>query len=192
MTEPNSPKSMLLDEGSESDVLDFDAIVDILESSKILESLDETEFMSRFQPYFDTLGAQHFEAREFTFLGASHAGVHRCTGTNSYPDESLWGNLKLLVPTLDAIREELGHSIRLSSIYRAPQYNSCVGGKDASQHLKFTAADCVVRNASPMALHEAALNVRARGDFMGGIGLYNSFVHIDVRGENVDWTKISA
>ena len=180
----------VIDEGAESDQLEFDELVAIHNSPFRLESATESEFMARFKPFFDTLGSRFFSAHEFAFLGPNNTGEHKCVSLNVYPKELLWVNLERLVPALDSIREELGHPIGLSSIYRAQGYNTCVGGVENSQHRKFTAADCVVGAVSPMLLYNAAKRVRERGMFKGGIGLYNTFVHIDVRGINADWSKV--
>ena len=186
----NTTEKRHYDEGAESDHLDFDAILSMHKSNSMLESPVEAEFMSRFLPFFESLGSTHFNAHELAFLGPSNSGMHKCANKNDYPEESLWGNLTTLVLTLDSIREELGHPIRLSSIYRAEAYNSCIGGVVDSQHRKFTAADCVVGAASNMDLYAAAKRVRNSGVFVGGIGLYNTFVHIDVRGVNADWSRV--
>ena len=120
-------------------------------------------------------------------MGGSHYGTGACGGKNALPPEDVWPNLAKLAPVIDAVRAELGHPIRVTSIYRSPAYNSCVGGVTNSQHRKMTAADCVVSSATPRDLQKAAKAVRSRGDFIGGIGLYGGFVHIDVRGSNADW-----
>ena len=177
------------EEGAESDYLEFDKLVEILDSSRLHESAVEHEFMSRFSPFFDTLESKYFSAHELAFLGPNNTGNHKCAGTNEYPVEALWRNLESLVPALNSIREELGHPIRLSSIYRGQQYNTCVDGVVDSQHRKYNAADCVVGATSPVMLHKAAKRVRDRGVFKGGLALYDTFVHVDVRGVNVDWTK---
>jgi len=177
-------------EGAEGDVLDFDQLIAIQESYSILESAVDREFMTRFQPFFDSLNSSYFSATEITFLGVEHLGTGNCAGKNLYPTESLWDNLKILVPVLDAIRGELGEAITLNSVFRAPVYNSCIGGVVDSQHLELTAADCVAQSASSLELYQIAQHVRHQGIFAGGIGLYNSFVHIDVRGDNVDWSRV--
>jgi lysozyme len=40
---------------------------------------------------------------------------------------------------------------------------------------------------SPPQWHAIAQQLRGEGLFSGGIGLYGSFVHVDVRGYNADW-----
>lgn len=175
-------------EGEESDVIGFEDFEELREMLESVESTpEESAFMEKFEAFFATLNAKHFQAKEFLFMGGSHYGSGRCGGKNTFPPEEVWGSLKTLVPVIDTIRAELGHSIRVTSIYRSPAYNSCIGGVTNSQHRKMTAADCVVRSVTPKDLHKVAKKVRDRGDFKGGIGLYRGFVHIDVRGHNADW-----
>lgn len=178
-----------ISEGEESDVIGFEEFEELREMLESVESTPEdAAFMEKFEAFFSTIGAKHFAAKEFLFMGGSHYGSGRCGGKNTFPPEEVWGSLKTLVPALDTIRAELGHSIRVTSIYRSPAYNSCIGGVPNSQHRKMTAADCVVSAVSPRDLHEVAKRVRDRGDFRGGIGLYRGFVHIDVRGTNANWS----
>jgi len=172
-------------EGDEADILSFDDFETLFKV--VVGAEAPSPRVQEFTDFFDTLGAKHFKASEFLFMGGAHHGTGSCAGKNVMPPKTLWHELETLVPVLDAVRAELGHPIRLTSIYRGPAYNTCIGGAKSSQHLLFKAADCVVKGASTKDLHKAAKDVRGRGDFKGGIGLYNSFVHIDVRGYNADW-----
>ena len=111
-------------EGDESDHLKYNELVAVQNSQFWLETAIESEFMARFKPFFNTLGSRFFSAHEFAFLGPNNTGEHKCATLNEYPKELLWENLERLVPALDSIREELGHPIGLSSIYRAQSYNT--------------------------------------------------------------------
>jgi len=175
-------------EGAEDDVIGFDDFEELRGMLEAIEATpEEKAYMEKFEAFFAGLGVKHFSAKEFLFMGGSHYGTGKCGGKNTVPPEDVWPNLAKLVPVLDTIRAELGHSIRVTSIYRSESYNSCIGGVSKSQHRKMTAADCVVRSVTPRDLHKVAKAVRERGDFQGGIGLYKGFVHIDVRGQNADW-----
>ena len=180
------PPEAIETEGQEADSLAFADFEDLFESLRTQESSDSA-YMTEFRAFFETLGAQHFSADEMLFLGGGHYGTGSCAGLNGPPDKSAWAAFKLLVPALDAVRAELGHPMRLTSIYRNAAYNSCIGGVENSQHRKCMAADCVVSAVSNTALHEAAKRARESGAFTGGIGLYSTFVHIDVRGYYVDF-----
>lgn len=126
----------------------------------------------------------HFSADEFLFKGEAHA----TNGLNTDPPPELWPNLVPLARVLEALRVRLGKPIALRSIYRSPAYNKAVSGASASFHMQFKAADFVVVGLGTPPDWAATLRaMRAGGLFKGGIGTYDTFVHVDVRGENVDF-----
>ena len=53
--------------------------------------------------------------------------------------------------------------------------------------MKNQAVDVVFRGASSSHVASVARYLRSKRKFSGGIGTYNSFVHIDTRGYNADW-----
>ena len=125
-----------------------------------------------------------FKWHEFLVKGASHAS----NGLNTDPPRSKWANVIPLARTLQAIRNELGHPMVLTSCYRSPAYNKDIGGAEASQHMHFCAADFQVPgHGSAADWHRTVKRLRDSGLFSGGIGKYNSFVHVDTRGVNADW-----
>lgn len=87
-----------------------------------------------------------------------------------------------LIAALETIREEFG-PVTVISGYRCRRYNREVGGVPSSQHLLGTAADIVVRNASPEQLGRFAAKLLVPG----GVGVYKSFVHVDVRDTTARW-----
>ena len=90
----------------------------------------------------------------------------------------------LLVDVLQKIREHFRQPVNINSAYRTPSYNLKVGGVSNSQHTKGTAADIVVKGISPKEVAQYAEFVL---DEKGGIGLYDSFVHIDTRSARSRW-----
>jgi N-acetylmuramoyl-L-alanine amidase len=142
-----------------------------------------------FVAFIEKLKLQHFSADEFLFLGASN-GSGKCKGTNSFPPKALWSNIKNTALMLDAIRKELGAPIRILSCYRAPAYNSCIGGEDQSLHMKFSAIDFTCAQGTPEIWRRVADDLRSKTkSFTGGIGIYPTarFVHIDTRGYIANW-----
>jgi len=85
-----------------------------------------------------------------------------------------------LVEALEKLREECGDvPIRVNSGFRCEAWNERVGGVPASQHLQGAAADIVVQGMEPIEVAEKAENIT---EFRhGGIGVYDTFVHVDVR-----------
>lgn len=90
-----------------------------------------------------------------------------------------------LVMVLETIRAHFGAPVTINSAYRTPEYNAKVGGAAHSQHCYGTAADIVVKGQTPAAV---AAFARALMPDWGGVGVYKSFTHIDVREAKADWT----
>lgn len=143
-----------------------------------------------FVQFFDTHIRPHapnFEATELLYPGSGN-GSGPCMGLNSDPPEDLWENAVALAVLLQAIRTTFSAPVRISSCYRSPAYNACIGGADRSQHMRFTAADITIANGkTPLSWYNQILKMRNEGVFVGGVGRYNTFVHVDVRGQNATW-----
>ena len=91
-----------------------------------------------------------------------------------------------LVHLLQLIRDHFGKAVHINSGYRTPTYNKKVGGATHSQHLYGMACDIRITGVSPKTLYEYAdwlLNDH------GGVGLYSSFVHVDVRPKKSRWKE---
>ena len=89
-----------------------------------------------------------------------------------------------LVMVLQSIRSHFGVPVVIHSAYRTPQYNKQVGGAAHSQHCYGTAADIVVKGQNPAGV---AAYVRQLMPDWGGVGIYKSFTHVDVRETRADW-----
>ena len=127
---------------------------------------------------------QFFMPDELLYLGDSHySPSSACAGKNDYPQRDLWPSIYALALHLDTVRAAFGSAVRLSSVYRAAEYNACVGGVSGSYHKKGRAADCQPLNGDVAGLWKAADMTTPDG----GVGRYNSFVHIDIRGTRARW-----
>lgn len=89
-----------------------------------------------------------------------------------------------LVELLQKIRDHFGKAVVISSGYRSAKHNKAVGGATYSQHLYGTAADIKVTGVKPsvVAAYAETLLVGT-----GGIGIYSTFVHVDVRATKSRW-----
>lgn len=87
-----------------------------------------------------------------------------------------------LLDILEMNTEQFGKPIKINSGYRCPVHNAAVGGAYGSRHTKGDAADTVVQGITPQAV--AQFN-ESKG--VKGIGLYNSFVHLDTRDVKSFW-----
>lgn len=142
-----------------------------------------------FVQFISALGLRHFAPDEFLVLGAANKSG-KCRALNSYPPRQLWNNIANSARMIEAIRHELGAPIRITSCFRSPAYNACIGGAPSSAHLLFNAIDFTCRSGTPEIWRRVAARVRASDPrFSGGIGVYpaTGFLHIDTRGSNADW-----
>lgn len=90
----------------------------------------------------------------------------------------------LLVRLLEAIRAAAGHKpVLVHSWNRCAKHNKEVGGAANSQHLYGTAADISIKGLKPLMLAKIAEECGA-----DGIGIYDTFVHVDVRGYKARWS----
>nr|DAN87018.1 MAG TPA: peptidase [Caudoviricetes sp.] len=90
-----------------------------------------------------------------------------------------------LVTVLEKARLKFGEAIKINSGYRTVAYNSTL--KDASpksQHTHGNAADIVVRDVKPIDVYNY-FNETYPDTY--GVGIYNTFVHIDVRPNKARW-----
>lgn len=89
-----------------------------------------------------------------------------------------------LVTILQKIRSHFKVPVTINSGYRTPPYNKSVGGATYSQHLYGTAADIKVKGIAPKTV---AAFVETLMPNTGGIGIYGTFVHVDVREQKSRW-----
>ena len=114
-----------------------------------------------------------------------------CRDGSVMPEDVL-ANIKLLATNLQSIRNKINEPIFISSGYRSIKHNKKVGGKSNSYHLKGLAADLVSKNFSPKELAAIILILMEENIILkGGIGLYDGFVHFDIRGNLVHWNDSS-
>jgi hypothetical protein len=119
------------------------------------------------------------------------------------PDDEVpgkdWGETRLgpLLETLEAIREAVGKPVRINSGFRTVEYDTRLwdrsvatggGHRDKappalSQHPKGRAADISVGSLTAAQLRDLIGGLYRAGKLphLGGLGVYPSFVHVDVR-----------
>ena len=103
------------------------------------------------------------------------------------PPEVLENVIKLAA-NLQTIRDEVGCALSINSAYRSPAHNKAIGGVLSSQHLLGKASDLTSLNHTPRQLHAIIECLIEEGKITeGGLGLYNSFVHYDIRGKKARW-----
>ena len=134
---------------------------------------------------------EFIDSKEFRFFSgvelSRYAERTRNGVKNDLPPESIWESILPTLKVADEARRRLGSPLVVTSAYRSPPYNAAVGGVRRSQHLQNTALDLIPRNQSPKKLYDVLWQMRNEGYFVGGLGRYQSFVHVDTRGYNATW-----
>lgn len=93
-----------------------------------------------------------------------------------------------LVALLQKIRDQFGKAVTINSGYRTVAWNAKNGGAPKSQHLLGTAADITISGVTPLQVAQYAEFLQPK---TGGIGLYQSFTHVDVRAVRTRWDNRS-
>ena len=108
-------------------------------------------------------------------------------GTNVPPEYR--DNVQLLAENLQVLRDYVGEPVRIISGYRTKKYNTRIKGARRSQHMLAKAGDIKIESMKPREVYELIIKLIKEGKMMaGGVGIYRTFVHYDVRGYNARWT----
>lgn len=116
-----------------------------------------------------------------------------CRDGSPYPREWRSDRAKALAAAFEAVRAEYGGPINILSAYRSPEHNRAIGGARFSQHVEGRALD-LSPSLSPRSLPRLIAcveQIARQGMFIiRGIGVYPSFVHMDIRNTDriVRWT----
>lgn len=111
-----------------------------------------------------------------------------CRDGSMMPPEVL-ENVKLLAKELQVLRDFIGKMITINSGYRSKKYNATLkGASPKSQHLLGKAADIVIEGMTPKKVAETIEKLITDGKMkQGGIGIYKTFTHYDIRGVKARW-----
>jgi|TARA_R100001460_G_scaffold21717_2_gene44241 uncharacterized protein YcbK (DUF882 family) len=102
--------------------------------------------------------------------------------------EEVYHNVVKVANQLQYLRDYLNKPIKVNSAYRSPEHNAKVGGVPKSQHLLGKAADIVVKDMPTDILYQYIEDAISNGEMLqGGLGLYDTFVHYDIRGTKARW-----
>ena len=105
-----------------------------------------------------------------------------------------YNGLEYLCKTyLEPLRKKFG-AVHVNSGFRTAAYNASIGGASQSMHIytihdgNDQAADITCARGTPSQWHATlnAIRQKKRGG-KGGLGLYRSFVHVDIRDYPANW-----
>lgn len=123
---------------------------------------------------------------------ANYCNARKGGVKNDAPPEAMWPSILPTIRIVERIREEFGPTTILSA-FRSKAYNEAVyreiGARPTdSEHSRNTAIDFKCERGTPADWRRACWLRRSQGKFVGGVGIYRTFVHVDTRGRNADWT----
>jgi hypothetical protein len=101
-----------------------------------------------------------------------------------YPVEWRLDRAVILAVTFEDLRALLGDQpLAVHSAYRTVAYNRKIGGARASQHCEGRAIDFTHPTLRPREIFIRIRQAQRAGHLplLGGLGLYRTFVHVDVR-----------
>jgi len=88
-----------------------------------------------------------------------------------------------LLGILERIREHFKKPVNITNVCRCLAHNREVGSEDTSQHVRGMAADIWIEGVEPETIAHYV------DDYLlitkGGIGIYDTFVHIDIKEGNM-------
>lgn len=113
--------------------------------------------------------SQYFKRNDF----ACHCGC----GKNDIAQE--------LVEAVVDVRMHFHSQTAINSGCRCLEHNRKQGSKDTSQHVKGLAADIAVKGVDPKDVADYLISI----GFVGGLGRYKRFTHLDKRGKKARWGR---
>lgn len=91
-----------------------------------------------------------------------------------------------LIEVLEWLRMRTCAPIVITSGNRCFEYNMAIGGSKGSQHIFSKAADIKVKGWTPLEIYDLLCQKYPE---QYGIGVYDGWVHIDVRTHKARWDK---
>ena len=121
----------------------------------------------------------NFQLHEFACNDKAHTPV---------PTE-LIQNVQELANNLQVLRDFINEPIHINSGYRTESYNKATkGSSPKSQHLLAKAGDMTTKSYTPKQLAAIIKKLIKQGKMkQGGVGIYPSFCHYDIRGTAARW-----
>lgn len=132
-----------------------------------------------------------FDIKEFLYSRFyAEANVQDKVIESYEQDVAVQDNLQILAEQLQVIRDYIAKPIQINIAYRPYWWEKQRGRNGKSQHCLGKAADIVVKGMGTKELHKAILELIEQGKIVnGGVGLYNTFIHYDIRPYPARWKR---
>jgi len=102
--------------------------------------------------------------------------------------KSVLENIFKLADNLQLLRNWIGKPIELTNAYRCGPHNASIGGSKNSQHILGKAADIKISSTKPKEVANIVEKLMGENVIdLGGVGRYDTFTHIDIRGIKARW-----
>ena len=96
-------------------------------------------------------------------------------------------NIKILAENMQVLRDHIDRPIKITSGYRSPEHNKKIGAK-ASKHVLGMACDFKIEGLTPATIiKDIEVLIMCEKMKEGGIGIYPTWVHYDIRGIKARW-----
>ena len=101
---------------------------------------------------------------------------------------SIQHNIQKLANQLQTLRNEVGVPVIINIAYRPVFYEVSKGRDGTSQHTLGKAADITAQGLKPKYVAAKIEQLISSGDMLqGGLGVYSTFVHYDIRKTRARW-----
>jgi uncharacterized protein YcbK (DUF882 family) len=125
---------------------------------------------------------KNFKLKEFKCKG-------NIKGCDCQMPLEVYENIIKLASQLQFLRDYTGRPITINSAYRCPEHNAKISGSSKkSQHMLGKAADITIQSLKPAEVFMIIEDLIDMGHMLqGGLGLYDTFVHYDIRKTKARW-----
>lgn len=108
--------------------------------------------------------------------------------------EDVLENIQELSENLQIIRDYIDEPISVNSGYRCLTHNRNIGSTDKSQHVLGKASDIVAKSYSSEEIYKIVQDLKLNPFLdkpleINGVGLYDTFTHLDIRDKLAFWDK---
>lgn len=133
---------------------------------------------------------KNFSLKEFTHSVFYNEEQQQMVLESFDKDSELKNNIQKLANNLQVLRNYIGKPIKINIGFRPLWWELKQGRSGKSQHVFGKAADISINGVEPLEVYRAIELLISRGDMLqGGLGLYNSWVHYDIRKTKARWDK---